>query len=84
LKKVAAALTDPELMASGKIVVDILEQCAAIGDLHHAFEARAIATGKMYAMLGDIIAGRNPGRTPEEETIIFDSTGTALQNVAAA
>src|SRR5215212_4045348 len=27
---------DPWLMASGRIVVDILEQCAAIGDLHHA------------------------------------------------
>ncbi|HZM91580.1 MAG TPA: hypothetical protein VFF31_33980 [Blastocatellia bacterium] len=26
----------------------------------------------------------NPGRTTEEEIIIFDSTGTALQDVAAA
>lgn len=32
----------------------------------------------------DIIEGRSAGRTPEEETIIFDSTGTALQGAAAA
>jgi ornithine cyclodeaminase/alanine dehydrogenase-like protein (mu-crystallin family) len=75
---------DSGLMASGKIVVDILEQCAAIGDLHHALEAGAVTKGDVYAELGEIIVGRKPGRTSEEEVIIFDSTGTALQDVAAA
>ena len=75
---------DPALMASGKIVVDILEQCAAIGDLHHALAAGAVTEGDVYAELGEIVAGRKPGRTSEEEIVIFDSTGTALQDVAAA
>ena len=75
---------DPWLMASGKIVVDILEQCAAIGDLHHALEAGAVTRSDVYAELGKIVAGRGPGRTSAEEIIIFDSTGTALQDVAAA
>ncbi|HWS90109.1 MAG TPA: ornithine cyclodeaminase family protein [Pyrinomonadaceae bacterium] len=75
---------DPALMASGKIVVDILEQCASIGDLHHALEAGAVTAGEVYAELGEIIAGRKRGRTSEEEIVIFDSTGTALQDVAAA
>jgi len=38
----------------------------------------------VYAELGVIVAGRIPGRVSNEETIIFDSTGTALQDVAAA
>ena len=38
----------------------------------------------VYAELGAVVAGRTPGRTSDEETIIFDSTGTALQDVAAA
>jgi len=38
----------------------------------------------VYAELGAIVAGRTPGRTSTEEIIIFDSTGTALQDVAAA
>src|SRR5829696_8887766 len=75
---------DPGLLASGKIVVDILEQCASIGDLHHALEAGAVKRSDVYAELGEIVVGRRPGRTSDEETIIFDSTGTALQDVAAA
>ena len=75
---------DPALMASGKIVADILEQCASIGDLHHAIEAGAVKRSDVYAELGEVVAGRRPGRTSAEETIIFDSTGTALQDVAAA
>ncbi len=74
---------DPRLMASGKIVVDILEQCATIGELHHALEAGVVTRADVHAELSDIVAGRKPGRT-EEEVIIFDSTGTALQDVAAA
>jgi alanine dehydrogenase len=38
----------------------------------------------VYAELGEIITGRKPGRTSGEEVVIFDSTGTALQDVAAA
>lgn len=75
---------DPELMAGNKVVVDVLEQCAAIGDLHHAIEAGVMRKSDVYAELGQIVAGRIPGRTSNEETIIFDSTGTALQDVAAA
>jgi alanine dehydrogenase len=75
---------DPGLMASNKVVADVLEQCAAIGDLHHAIAAGVMAESDVYAELGAIVAGRTPGRTSDEEIIIFDSTGTALQDVAAA
>jgi alanine dehydrogenase len=75
---------DPQLMASNKVVVDILEQCARIGDLHHAIEAGLMGVGDVHAELGEVVAGRKPGRTSEEEITIFDSTGTALQDVAAA
>ncbi len=72
---------DPLLMASGKIVVDVLEQCATIGDIHHTLAASALTKGDVYAELGEIVAGR---RTSAEGIVIFDSTGTALQDVAAA
>ena len=75
---------DPALMASNKVVVDVLEQCAAIGDLHHALAAGVMGKSDVHAELGAIVAGRTPGRTSDEEVIIFDSTGTALQDVAAA
>ena len=36
------------------------------------------------AELADIVSGRIVGRESADEIIIFDSTGTALQDVAAA
>ena len=74
----------PGLMASSKVVADVLEQCALIGDLHHAIEAGIMSNSDVYAELGAVVAGRTPGRTSLEEIVIFDSTGTALQDVAAA
>lgn len=75
---------DPKLLASSTLVVDVLEQCAAIGDLHHALEAGLMERADVHAELGEIVCGSRPGRTRADEVIIFDSTGTALQDVAAA
>lgn len=75
---------DPELFVGNRVVVDVLEQCAAIGDLHHAIEAGVVTRKSVYAELGEVIAGRKPGRSSADEITVFDSTGTALQDVAAA
>jgi ornithine cyclodeaminase/alanine dehydrogenase-like protein (mu-crystallin family) len=37
-----------------------------------------------HAELGEIVCGRKPGRESDDEIIVFDSTGTGLQDVAAA
>ena len=69
---------DAALMMRAVVIPDIASQAATIGDLHHAPAAR------IRAELGDVIAGRKPGRLDDSEIVIFDSTGTALQDVAAA
>jgi len=74
----------PSLMARSKIVCDILEQCAVMGDLHHALDAGVVTRANVYAELGEIVARKRPGRESPEEITIFDSTGMALQDVAAA
>jgi len=74
----------PNLMAKNKIVSDLLEQCAVMGDLHHALDAGVLTRADVHAELGEVVAGKKPGRESEEEIIIFDSTGMALQDVAAA
>jgi alanine dehydrogenase len=75
---------DPALLAHGKVVVDVLEQCAEIGELHHALEASLMRREEVYAEIGELAAGKKPGRTSAEEVTVFDSTGTALLDVAAA
>jgi ornithine cyclodeaminase/alanine dehydrogenase-like protein (mu-crystallin family) len=74
----------PALMARSKVVCDSVEQCAAMGDLHHALDAGVVSQADVHAELGEIVAGHKPGRESEEEITIFDSTGMALQDVAAA
>jgi ornithine cyclodeaminase/alanine dehydrogenase len=75
---------DPGLYAKSLVVVDSLEQCAEIGDLHHALAAGAVTHEHVHATLGEIIAGKRPGRTDEGAITLFDSTGMGLQDVAAA
>ena len=75
---------EPDLVAAATLVVDVLEQCAEIGELHHALAAGVMDRTQVHAELGDVVAGRKPGRTRDDEITIFDSTGTALQDVAAA
>jgi ornithine cyclodeaminase/alanine dehydrogenase-like protein (mu-crystallin family) len=75
---------DPRLVSSSKLVVDIRAQCAEIGELHHALAAGLMAVENVHAELGEVVAGTKPGRESDSETIVFDSTGTALQDVAAA
>lgn len=75
---------EPELLSRSKIVVDVLEQCASIGELHHALDAGLITKEEVHAELGEVIAGTKPGRTLSDEIIVFDSTGMALQDVITA
>jgi alanine dehydrogenase len=75
---------EPELLATSTVVVDVLEQCASIGDLHHALEAGVMRREDVYAELADVVGGRRRGRERADEIIVFDSTGTALEDVAAA
>ena len=74
----------PALLARSTLVVDVLEQCARIGDLHHALVAGAMGRDDVHAELADVVSGRRPSRRSRDEITVFDSTGTALEDVAAA
>jgi ornithine cyclodeaminase/alanine dehydrogenase len=75
---------DADLIAASKIVADLKTQAVAVGETHHAVEAGFLNPDKIHAELGDVVAGKRPGRIAPHEIIIFDSTGTAIQDVAAA
>ena len=75
---------EPTLVASSTLVVDVLEQCAEIGELQHVLAAGLMTREQVHAELADVVTGRRPGRTQDDEITIFDSSGTALQDVAAA
>ena len=74
----------PALLRAAAVVVDDLEQCARFGDLHHALAAGVMRREDVRASLDQIVAGTRPGRLSDAEIIVFDSTGLAIEDVAAA
>ena len=75
---------DPALLSSAKVIADNLEQVCAIGDTQHAIGKGLMRKEDVYAELSEIVAGRKPGRTSDDEITIFDSTGVAIEDAAAA
>ena len=58
---------EPKLLAQCTVVADILDQCAAFGDLHHAIDAGAMKREDVYAELADVVSGKKPGRRRDDE-----------------
>jgi alanine dehydrogenase len=75
---------EPELLAASAVVADVIEQCAVIGDLHHALEAGVLRREDVRADLTALVSKRQDIRRSTDEIVVFDSTGTALEDVAAA
>jgi ornithine cyclodeaminase len=65
------------------VVVDSREQCIRLGELHHAADAGAFEPGDAVE-IGDIVGGRHPGRSSEDQLTVCDLTGVGVQDVAAA
>jgi alanine dehydrogenase len=75
---------DPALIASAKVVADSLDQSCAIGDVHHAIAHGLMRKGDVYAELCEIVAGHKIGRDADDEIIVFDSTGVAIEDAVAS
>jgi alanine dehydrogenase len=75
---------DSALIASAKVVADSLEQSCSIGDVHHAIAKGLMRKEDVYAELCEIVAGQKIGRVTDDEIIVFDSTGVAIEDAVAA
>lgn len=74
----------PSLMARAMVIVDDLDQCAAIGDLHHAIEAGTMTREKVRGTLAEVAAHPGAFEPGPSAIVVFDSTGVAIEDVAAA
>ena len=75
---------DSALIASAKVVADSLEQSCAIGEVHHAIADGLMRKEDVYAELCEIVAGHKIGRDVDDEIIVFDSTGVAIEDAVGA
>jgi ornithine cyclodeaminase len=71
-------------MRRTRILVDDLEACASGGDLHHALRSGAVSKHSVHADLAELASGRKQGRLTADELVILDSSGSGVQDVAAA
>lgn len=75
----------PETVGRATVVVDQLEAAAEeAGDIVIAIGRGFMSWEDVYAELGELAAGRKPGRRNAGEITLFKSVGLALQDVAAA
>ena len=75
---------DPKILRRAKIVVDDMEQAVHSGEVNVPISQGLLSTSDIYAEIGDIVAGRKPGRVSSYEITVFDSTGLAIQDIAVA
>ena len=76
---------EPALIArADRYVADRRAQCAALGELHHAIAAGAVAADMAVPELGEVIAGKAAGRTRDDQITLADLTGTGVQDTAIA
>jgi ornithine cyclodeaminase/alanine dehydrogenase-like protein (mu-crystallin family) len=73
-----------DLLQASRVIVDSVAQAAAMGDLHHAIEAGVMRATDVQGELAELVAGRLAGRMSDGERWVFDSTGLAIQDLAAA
>jgi ornithine cyclodeaminase len=71
----------PGILAMADVLVgDSLAQCKSRGEIFKAVSAGAIRPSKAVE-LGDVISGKVPGRTSEQQLTIADLTGVAVQDI---
>lgn len=76
---------DPSIVKlADKVVVDSLAQCRRIGEIQHALSLGLIKESDVHAEIGEILIGKKVGRESDNEITFFDSTGLAVQDIAAA
>jgi ornithine cyclodeaminase/alanine dehydrogenase-like protein (mu-crystallin family) len=76
---------DDLTVGKSKIVVDTYEGCMAeAGDLLIPIRNGKFSKENIYADLGEIVLGKKPGRTSDDEITLFESVGFALEDLVVA
>jgi ornithine cyclodeaminase len=76
-------LDDGILARANLVVADSRAQCRERGEIARALDAGLISPDQV-SELGDVIAGRAPRRTADDQITVFDSTGVAVQDIQIA
>jgi alanine dehydrogenase len=71
-----------KLLKRARIFVDDMGQCVRDGEINVPLRKGEITMKDVTGTIGEVIAGKKPGRLSDRDITIFDSTGIALQDAA--
>ncbi len=72
------------LLKHASVFVDDREQAAHSGEINVPVSEKVLSLTNISGSLGEVIAGKIPGRQGDHEITLFDSTGLAIQDLACA
>ena len=75
---------ESSILKTAKVVVDDWEQASHSGEINVPYEHGELKREDLYGELGDIVAGKKPGRQNDTDVTIFDSTGLGIQDIVVA
>jgi alanine dehydrogenase len=70
------------LTARARVVVDDMAQAVHSGEVNVPISQGLLSPEMIHAQIGEILAGKKPGRMSDDDITVFDSTGLAIQDVA--
>jgi alanine dehydrogenase len=73
-----------DVLLDAKVVIDDFEQCTHSGEVNVPFSTGVMDADDIYGEIGEIVTGVRDGRRDDDGVTVFDSTGLAIQDVAAA
>jgi alanine dehydrogenase len=73
-----------EILLDAKLVIDDHDQTTHSGEINVPWSEGVLTDDDISAALGEIVVGDRKGRTDADGLTVFDSTGLAIQDVAAA
>ncbi|QLK24391.1 ornithine cyclodeaminase family protein [Natrinema zhouii] len=73
-----------DLLQAARIVIDDHEQCTHSGEINVPYGEGSLTDADIHGEIGELVVGSKAGRTDETGITVFDSTGLAIQDVAAA
>ncbi len=74
---------DPGVLKKAKIVIDDISQAVHSGEINVPLSKGLLGEDEIYASLGEVVARKMSGRMSDDEITVFDSTGLAIQDIAA-
>ncbi len=75
---------DPQLFLRARNIADEIPVALEEGHLHACIKTGAVMAGAAHASIGEVVAGKQEGRTSDDQIVIFDSSGLCIQDMAAA